>query len=437
MLNSVTSTPRLLALSGMGGALEFFDFIIFLFLASEISANFFPPETPAWLGDVQTLGIFAAGYVFRPLGGLVMAHFGDQYGRKRVFLFSILLMAFSTFGIALVPNYEQIGWLAPVSLLVLRSMQGAAIGGEAPGAWTFIAEHVPAQKLAFACAFMSSSMIAGLLLASLVTIAAHSAFTPADMLDYGWRVPFAVAGLLGLVGAIFRHWLRETPVFLRALSERKRTEGLPVATVMRNHRPALCISLAATWTLSAVVVVTTLMTPFILQRQYGFEARDALALTAFGAPFLCVGGVFGGLMSERLGIGKYLMLASLPFAAANLLVYHDLAPDNGNTYIFFALASFFNGLVGVNPCLMVRAFPSNVRFTGISLAYNVAFAVSGGLTPVAMGFLLPKEPMAHIYYLFLIAIGIAALGALVTSNPDLIRHGQGRDEEPQAECSGN
>lgn len=435
MSNTAIRMPRLVAVSGIGGALEFFDFIIFLFLASEISANFFPPQTSSWLADVQTLGIFAAGYVVRPLGGLVMAHFGDRSGRKRVFLFSILLMAFSTFGISLVPTYAQIGWLAPVLLLVFRCLQGAAIGGEAPGAWTFIAEHVPAQNLGLACAFISSSIIAGVLLASLVTIAAHSTFTPAQMLDYGWRVPFAVAGFLGLVGAIFRHWLSETPVFLRARAQRKRSDALPLAVVMRNHRSALCISVAASWTLSAVVIVTTLMTPFILQRQYGFEPRSALALTAFGAPFLCMGGLFGGVMSDRFGIGNYLLLASVPFAAANFVFYGGLASESGHVYLLFAMASFFNGIVGVNACVVVRAFPSDVRFTGVSLAYNLAFAVSGGLTPVVLGSLLPEEPMVHVYYILLIAVGIGALGACVTRNPSLIPHGQGRDEQPHGKGS--
>nr|MDH4442730.1 MFS transporter [Rhizobium sp.] len=152
---------RLLALSGIGGALEFFDFVIFLFLAPVISKTFFPPDTPEWLADVQALGIFAAGYVFRPLGGLVMAHFGDRSGRKRVFLFSILLMAVATAGIAFIPSYATAGWIAPLILVLLRICQGVAIGGEAPGAWTFVAEHVAPRHLALACAFMSSSLIAG------------------------------------------------------------------------------------------------------------------------------------------------------------------------------------------------------------------------------------------------------------------------------------
>lgn len=428
MASSVTRLPRLLALSGIGGALEFFDFVIFLFLAPVISKNFFPPDTPEWLADVHVLGIFAAGYVFRPLGGIIMAHFGDRAGRKQVFLFSILLMAFATTGIALIPSYSTAGWLAPILLVFLRMMQGVAIGGEAPGAWTFVAEHVAPRHLALACSFMSSSLIAGVLMASLVTMAVHSYFSPADMLDYGWRVPFVVAGVLGLLGAILRRWLSETPVFLRAREQRSVAKSLPILVVLRSHWEALSISVVATWILSAVVIVTTLMTPLILQKQYHFDPQTALAISAFGSPFVCVGGILAGYVADRVGIGRYFMFACLPFAATNYLFYSYVTPGSGNVYLLYGLSSFFNGMVGAIPCFMVRAFPSSVRFTGISLAYNVTFAVFGGLTPVVIGALLPTSPLAHMHYLLAVAVGIFLLGAYVTLRPSSVRFRSARDE---------
>ncbi len=127
---------KTLGLSALGGALEFYDFIIFVFFATVIGHLFFPPEMPDWLVMIQTFGIFAAGYLVRPLGGIVLAHYGDRYGRKRVFAFSILLMALSTLGMALMPTYATIGVAAPILLIILRMLQGAAIGGEVPGAWT-------------------------------------------------------------------------------------------------------------------------------------------------------------------------------------------------------------------------------------------------------------------------------------------------------------
>ncbi len=428
MEKSTTGLPRLLALSGIGGALEFFDFVIFLFLAPVISKNFFPPDMPEWLADVQALGIFATGYIFRPVGGLVMAHFGDLSGRKRVFLFSILLMAFATTGIALIPSYATAGWMAPLLLVLLRIFQGVAIGGEAPGAWTFIAEHVPARHLGLACSFMSSSLIVGVFMASVVTMVANSYFSPEAMLDYGWRVPFVVAGILGLLGAFLRRWLSETPVFLRAREERALAKSLPIAIVLRSHWEGVSISVVSTWILSAVVIVTTLMTPLILQKHYGFDPQTALAVSAFGSPCVFAGALVAGHLADRIGLGKYFMLASLPFAATTFLFYSQVNPASGNVYLLYGIASFFKGMVGLVPCFMVRAFPSSVRFTGISLAYNITFALFGGLTPVLIGAFLPTAPFVHMHYLLLVALGACLLGVYVSLRPTAVRYRAGREE---------
>lgn len=422
------NVPRIIALCGLGGALEFFDFVIFLFLAPIISRNFFPPDTPEWLADVQALGIFAAGYIFRPLGGLIMAHYGDRSGRKQVFLVSIILMASATIGIACIPSYSTIGWLSPLALVFLRILQGVAIGGEAPGAWTFVAEHVPPRHLALACSFMSSSLISGAFLASVATIATHRYFSPEVMLDYGWRIPFVIAGIFGLLGAILRRWLSETPVFLRMRQERAKTSALPIMVVFRRHGEALAISVFATWILSAVVIVTTLMTPLILQQRYQFDPQVALAVSAFGTPFVCAGGLFAGYAADRVGLGRYFIAASLPFAAAAWLFYSQVNSASGNVYMLYALTSFCNGMVGVIPCFMVRSFPSSVRFTGLSLAYNVTFAIFGGLTPLMIGALLPTAPLAHLHYLFIVCLGMLLLGAYVSIRPSAIRFRDARDE---------
>ncbi|MFA7299917.1 MAG: MFS transporter, partial [Sideroxydans sp.] len=170
--NAATPAPpsrgRTLALSALGGALEFYDFIIFIFFAAAISQLFFPPDMPDWLRQVQTFGIFAAGYLARPLGGIIMAHFGDLFGRKRMFMLSIFLMAVPTLTIGLLPTYAVIGIWAPLLLLAMRVLQGAAIGGEVPGAWVFVAEHVPPRHIGFACGTLTAGLTGGILLGSLV-----------------------------------------------------------------------------------------------------------------------------------------------------------------------------------------------------------------------------------------------------------------------------
>jgi MFS family permease len=134
---------KTLSLSALGGALEFYDFIIFVFFATVVGKLFFPADMPEWLRLMQTFGIFAAGYLARPLGGIVMAHFGDLLGRKKMFTLSIFMMAVPTLIMGLLPTYAQIGLWAPILLLLMRVIQGAAIGGEVPGAWVFVSEHVP------------------------------------------------------------------------------------------------------------------------------------------------------------------------------------------------------------------------------------------------------------------------------------------------------
>src|SRR5476651_30068 len=204
---------RTLSLAALGGALEFYDFVIYVFLASEIGRLFFPADMPDWLRQLQTFGIFAAGYLARPLGGIVMAHFGDLLGRKRMFMLSIFLMAVPTLAIGLLPTYAVIGIWAPLLLLALRVLQGAAIGGEVPGAWVFVSEHVPPRRVGFACGTLTAGLTGGILLGSLVAAAVTRSYAPAELLAEGWRVPFILGGVFGLVSVWLRQYLHETPVF--------------------------------------------------------------------------------------------------------------------------------------------------------------------------------------------------------------------------------
>jgi len=249
---------RTLGLSALGGALEFYDFIIFVFFATVIGHLFFPPEMPDWLVMIQTFGIFAAGYLVRPLGGIILAHYGDRYGRKRVFAFSILLMALSTLGMALMPTYATIGVAAPILLIILRMLQGAAIGGEVPGAWTIVAEHVPFRRVGLACGFLTSGLSFGIMLGSLIAFAINSLFSAEDVAAYAWRIPFLLGGIFGLIAVYLRRWLEETPVFTEMKKSKSLTDKLPLGLVLKHHMRGVVISALLTWVLSAAIVVTTL-----------------------------------------------------------------------------------------------------------------------------------------------------------------------------------
>lgn len=401
---------RTLGLSALGGALEFYDFIIFVFFATVIGHLFFPPEMPDWLVMIQTFGIFAAGYLVRPLGGIVLAHYGDRYGRKRVFAFSILLMALSTLGMALMPTYATIGVAAPILLIILRMLQGAAIGGEVPGAWTFVAEHVPFRRVGLACGFLTSGLSFGIMLGSLIAFAINSLFTPEDVAGYAWRIPFLLGGIFGLIAVYLRRWLEETPIFMEMKKSKSLTDKLPLGLVLKHHMRGVVISALLTWVLSAAIVVTTLMTATFLQKLYGYTPTQALAGTSFGTLFLIFGVIIAGALIDRVGSGIFFMGASIFFGIATFTFYSYASTSLQTMFVLYGVMGLSVGMAGAVPYVMVRAFPASVRFSGLSFAYNVSYAVFGGLTPIGVTTALAVNPMAHAWYLVFIAILTFCIG---------------------------
>lgn len=397
---------KTLGLSALGGALEFYDFIIFVFFVTALGHLFFPPGIPDWVQQLQAFGIFAAGYLARPLGGLVLAHYGDKLGRKRMFALSIFLMALSTLGIAALPTYATIGIAAPILLLLMRVLQGAAIGGEVPGAWTFVSEHVPANRIGFACGILTSGLTAGILLGSLVATAINWAFTPEDILAYAWRIPFLLGGIFGLVAVYLRQWLQETPVFREMKARMALASELPLKTVLRDHKAATVLSMLLTWLLSGAIVVAILMTPTLLQTVNHIPAKDALAGNSIATLALSVGCVLAGLTIDKVGPGRFFTVGCVFLGVATYVFYSTMRTDPSLLYPLYALAGFSVGVIGAVPYVLVKAFPPAVRFTGVSFAYNVAYAVFGGLTPLLVTLALKTDPMAHAHYLaFLCVVG--------------------------------
>jgi MFS family permease len=346
---------RTLGLAALGGALEFYDFIIFVFFATAISQLFFPPDMPDWLRQVQTYGIFAAGYLARPLGGIIMAHFGDLFGRKRMFMLSILLMAVPTLLIGLLPTYAVIGIWAPLLLLALRVMQGAAIGGEVPGAWVFVAEHVPQRHVGFACGTLTAGLTGGILLGSLVAMAVNQLYAPAELLAEGWRIPFIIGGVFGLVSVWLRGYLHETPVFKEMQARKQLADELPLKTVVRDHRPAIVLTMLMTWLLSAAVVVMILMTPTLVQKLFAIPASTALQANSIATLALSIGCILFGALADRFGAGRVLAIGCVGLGATSWLLYQQLSLSAQNIYALYALCGFFVGVIGVVPSAAVMA----------------------------------------------------------------------------------
>ncbi|WRH91708.1 MFS transporter [Pseudomonas fluorescens] len=401
------SDYKTLGLAALGGALEIYDFIIFVFFALTLSQLFFPPEMPEWLRLLQSFGIFVTGYLARPLGGILMAHFADKLGRKKVFSLSILMMALPCLLIGIMPTYAQIGYFAPLLLLALRILQGAAVGGEVPSAWVFVAEHAPAGHRGYALGFLQAGLTFGYLIGALTATFLAQVFTPAEILDYAWRYPFLLGGVFGVIGVYLRRWLSETPVFMAMKAQREARVELPLRTVLREHRLAMLPAMLLTCVLTSAVVVFVVITPTMMQKTFGMTASHTFALSALGIVFLNIGCVIAGLLVDRIGAWRTVMLYSLLLPLGIGLLYGCLITGGNWVGLAYAVAGLACGVVGAVPSVMVGLFPARIRVSGISFTYNIAYAAWASITPLLLIGLMPWSPW--ICVMFCAVMGVVGL----------------------------
>lgn len=401
---------RTLTLASLGGALEFYDFIIFIFFAAVIGKLFFPPDTPEWLQLLQSYGIFAAGYVARPLGGIIMAHFGDLVGRKRMFVFSVLLMAIPTLLIGLMPTYASIGYAAPILLLVFRIAQGAAIGGEAPGAWVFVSEHVPPGRVGLACGMLTGGLTLGILLGSLMALIINRSFTPDIVADWAWRIPFLVGGAFGLIAMYLRRFLEETPVFEAMRARAEQSRGMPLMKALSGHGRAMTVSLIASWMLTAAITVLILLAPTHIPKLFGVPPADMALANLAATATLTISAVLVGWCLDRFGLKPVMLVAAAALIAGAYALYAGVQANPAMVVPIYAATGFAVGAVSIVPYVMVNAFPPEVRFSGVSFAYNMTYAVFGALTPVLIGFLIAEDPIGPAHYVaFAVLVGSATI----------------------------
>jgi len=319
------------------------------------------------------------------------------------------MTALPTLIMGLLPTYAQIGLWAPLLLLLIRVIQGAAIGGEVPGAWVFVSEHVPARNTGYACGTLTSGLTAGILLGSLVATLINSVYSADEVADYAWRIPFLLGGVFGLFSVYLRRWLHETPVFAEMQQRKALAEELPLRAVLRDHRGAIILSMLLTWMLSAGIVVVILMTPALLQSVYHVSPTDSLKANSLAIVLLSVGCIASGRLADRFGAGRVFIIGSLALLATSWAFYHSLATRPELLFPLYAVTGLCVGVIGAVPYVMVKAFPPVVRFSGLSFSYNVAYAIFGGLTPMVVTALLKFSPMAPAYYV----AGLCVLGLFV------------------------
>lgn len=411
---------KTLGLSSLGGILEFYDFIIVFFFAKIISQHFFPAGIGEFWAMLNTYGTFAAGYLARPLGGVVMAHFGDKFGRKNMFMLSIALMVIPTFSLAVIPTYETIGYAAPLFLILVRICQSIAIGGELPGAWVFIHEHAPAgHKNAFV-GFLTGCVTGGILLGSFVALLMNFIYTPAELSDWAWRVPFVIGGVFGLISIYLRRFLQETPVF-KKMRESKALAKFPLEEVVKTSRFGIWISMFITWVLTGCIVVFILLMPGFVGGVLGFSPFETTYFQMGGLVCIVSSCWLTGRLADKHNPSTLCILFSAGFAVSSVAFFsllYTAAPVVSEVVLAYFATCFFAGIMNFCPIFMCDVFPARIRFSGISFAYNIAYALSGAFTP-QLSFALHAYAKTHpdtlgamglsayIVFLALVSIGTA------------------------------
>jgi len=312
-----TSTKELISIitaSSVGTIIEWYDFYIFASLATIVSTRFFPKENPI-AAFLATLATFSAGLVIRPFGALFFGRLGDLIGRKYTFMITLVLMGGSTFAIGLVPEYETIGFLAPVIVLILRLLQGLAIGGEYGGAATFVAEHVPIGKRGFWTSWIQSTTTIGLVISICVILISKNSMSATAWENWGWRIPFLVSVLMVIISVWIRKNMKESPLFAKAKAEGK-TSSNPLKESF-GKKANLKIVLLALFGLTMGLGVVGYSASFYSQTfliKIMFVNDDQSNMIIITALLSCVPFfVFFGWLSDRIG-RKYILMLSLLMA---------------------------------------------------------------------------------------------------------------------------
>lgn len=364
-------------LASFGGALEYYDFIVYGIFAVEIANAIFPGRSPL-VSLMSSFGAFAVGYIARPVGGVVLSHFGDRFGRRRVFVVSLLGMSIATIAMGLVPSYAQCGLLAPVLMVLLRLLQGFCLGGELPGAITYVTE-VAAQRASFANGLVFFCVMGGVFLASLLSLSIHALMPLGLIGPYGWRIPFWIGGALGGLGYWLRTSLEESPEFERI---RRQASSSPFVEVLRTQWQKVLIGIGLVASTGAFNGLLFAHMPAYLTTVLGVApAKAALeqnaALVVHGFALLATAWV-GMHISPR-----HLMLAGTLLLTLLAVSWYATIANGRDPGVTLALGGIVAGLFnGTFAYLIADLFPTKVRFTGIAVVLNIAMTVFSGMAPV-------------------------------------------------------
>ncbi len=404
------SPRRVLFASLIGTTIEFFDFYIYATAAVLVFPKLFFPEGDGNAATLQSLATFALAFFARPVGSAVFGHYGDRIGRKATLVAALLTMGLSTVAIGLLPTYADIGIVAPLLLALCRFGQGLGLGGEWGGAVLLATENAPPGKRAWYGMFPQLGAPIGFLCSTGIFLVLTEWLSDAQFLAWGWRVPFLASAALVIVGLWVRLRITETPDFQKTLDRDERVR-LPMLTVLKQHPRAL---LAGTFAAMATFVLFYLMTVFALSwgtSRLGYSREQFLILQMGGVLFFAAGIPVAALYADRKGRRRAMVVASVAIFVFGLLFAPLFSSGSAaGVLLFLALGLGIMGLT-YGPCgtILAEMFPTEVRYTGASLAFNLAGIFGASLAPYVATRLAEQYGLAYVgYYL----CGAAALTLL-------------------------
>ncbi|MET8412370.1 glycine betaine/L-proline transporter ProP [Streptomyces sp. NPDC005195] len=402
---------RAVKAAALGNAMEWFDFGVYSYIAVTLGKVFFPSGNPT-AQLLSTFGAFAAAFLVRPLGGMVFGPLGDRVGRQKVLALTMIMMAAGTFAIGLIPSYATIGVGAPLLLLAARLVQGFSTGGEYAGASTFIAEYAPDKKRGFFGSWLEFGTLAGYIGgAGLVTLMTAFLSTE-DLLAWGWRVPFLIAGPMGVIGLYLRMRLEETPAFAAELEKASKKEKdrpkVPLRAMLAGQWRALllCVGLVLVFNVTDYMLLSYM--PSYLTSELKYDETHGLLVVLGVMAVMMVVQPFAGALTDRIGRRPVIAAGCAGFLAlsvpAILLIRQGslLAVALGMGALGLLLVCFTSAMPAALPAL----FPTKVRYGSLSIGFNVSVSLFGGTTPLVVTALIGAtgNMMMPAYYMMAAAV---------------------------------
>jgi MHS family proline/betaine transporter-like MFS transporter len=401
-----SSIRRAIVGASVGNLVEWFDFAVYGYLAVTLGAVFFPSDDPT-ISLLSSFAVFGVAFVMRPLGGFFFGPLGDRIGRQRTLATVIILMSVSTFAIAFLPGYATIGIWAPILLVLARLLQGFSAGGEFGGASTFLAEYSPDDRRGFLVSWLEFSTLIGFILGSASVLFLSSVLSEDALASWGWRIPFLLAGPLGLIGLYIRLRLEDTPEF-RALESAGEVSRSPFReTLTQNWQPILQVGGLVIIQNAGFYIVLTYMQTYITE-QLGFSTTSASLSTVLT---LLVGMALIpplGALSDRVGRKPVLMASCVGFAVLTYPLF--LLLNAGSLALAIvahvALGALLAVYLSTTIAALTELFPTRVRYGGFSIGYNVSVAIFGGAAPFLATYLISAtgNPLSPGFYLIAAAV---------------------------------